>query len=178
MIDDTARFSGIIQKRIPSETNELICSAAPSTRSLRQNSERSGVVICYDVCFPETVRLLTLAGAELVLVPAAWRASYYFKEWWDLNLACRALDNLVYIAAVNRCGLSGDEIFAGKSQLVSPIGERIDSCGVQEEAILYGSVDLNRIAKERDFNTVLTDRHPGGLSSYLGYTLQGGIIND
>lgn len=149
-----ARFSGIIQKRIPSETNELICSAAPSTRSLRQNSERSASSSATTYAFQ------TLAGAELVLVPAAWRASYYFKEWWDLNLACRALDNLVYIAAVNRCGLSGDEIFAGKSQLVSPIGERIDSCGVQEEAILYGSVDLNRIAKERDFNTVLTDRHP------------------
>ena len=67
---------------------------------------------------------------------------------------------IIQTDAVNRCGLSGDEIFAGKSQLVSPIGERIDSCGVQEEAILYGSVDLNRIAKERDFNTVLTDRHP------------------
>ena len=132
-----ARFSDIIQKRIQSETNEPICSAEISIRSLKQNQEKIGVVICYDVCFPETVRLLTLAGAELILVPAAWRASHYFKEWWDLNLACRALDNLVYIAAINRCGLSGDEIFAGKSQLVNPLGERLDSCGVQEEAILY-----------------------------------------
>lgn len=121
---------------------------------------RLGVVICYDVCFPETTRLLALSGAEVVLVPAAWRASHYFKEWWDIDLASNALDNLVYMAAVNRCGPSGEEIFAGKSQLRSPLGELLCTCGVEEEAILYGEVDLSRVAKERAFNTVLTDRHP------------------
>lgn len=121
---------------------------------------KMGVVICYDVCFPETTRLLALAGAEVVLVPAAWRASYYFKEWWDINLSCRALDNLTYVAAINRCGPSGEEIFAGKSQLCSPLGEVMDTCGVSEEAILYGTIDLARVEKERDFNTVLIDRHP------------------
>ncbi len=119
-----------------------------------------GIVICYDACFPETVRLLTLNGAEVVLVPAAWRASCYFKEWWDLNLACRALDDLVYVAAVNRCGPSGEELFAGKSQIISPVGEVLDTCGISEEAILYGTIDLGRVAKEREFNTVLIDRHP------------------
>lgn len=119
-----------------------------------------GCVICYDACFPETTRLLALDGAQVVLVPAAWRASHYFKEWWDLNLACRALDNLLYVAAVNRTGSSGEEIFAGKSQVCSPIGEVIGSCGVEEEAILYADIDIARVAKERDFNTVLIDRHP------------------
>jgi len=119
-----------------------------------------GIVICYDTCFPETTRLLALAGAEVVLVPAAWRASFYFKEWWDIDLASCALDNLVYMAAVNRCGPSGEEIFAGKSQFRSPLGELLCTCGVEEEAILYGTIDLAQIEKERAFNTVLTDRHP------------------
>ena len=119
-----------------------------------------GMVICYDVCFPETVRLLALAGAEVVLVPAAWRASYYFKEWWDINISCRALDDLVWVAAINRCGPSGEEIFAGKTQICDPVGTLVSTCGVEEEAILYGTIDLDRVAKERDFNTVLIDRHP------------------
>lgn len=119
-----------------------------------------GIVICYDVCFPETVRMLALKGAELVLVPSAWRGSHYFKEWWDLNLACRALDNLLYIAAANLCGPSGDEIFAGKSQVCSPIGEVLATCGVEEEHILCSVIEPGRVAKERAFNTVLTDRHP------------------
>ncbi|MCB6611584.1 nitrilase-related carbon-nitrogen hydrolase [[Clostridium] symbiosum] len=119
-----------------------------------------GIVICYDVCFPETSRILALEGAQLMLVPAAWRASHYFKEWWDLNLACRALDNLFYVAAVNRCGQSGEEIFAGKSQVISPVGEVLAAFGVEEEGILYQEIDLDRVGRERDFNTVLTDRHP------------------
>ena len=119
-----------------------------------------GIVICYDACFPETVRLLALNGAEVVFVPAAWRASFYFKEWWDLNIACRALDNLVYMAAVNRTGPSGEEIFAGKSQFADPVGNVMDTCGVNEEAILYGTIEPDRVAREREFNTVLIDRHP------------------
>jgi predicted amidohydrolase len=119
-----------------------------------------GILICYDICFPETSRILALKEAELIIVPAAWRASYYFKEWWDLNLTCRALDNLVYVAAVNRIGSSGNEIFAGKSQIINPIGETLASCSVEEEKILYGEVNLDTIKKERDFNTILLDRHP------------------
>lgn len=121
---------------------------------------RIGIVICYDVCFPETSRILALGGAELLVVPAAWRASHYFKEWWDLNLACRALDNLFYVAAVNRCGRCGEEIFAGKSQIISPIGEVLAAFSGTEEGILYQVIDLDRVAKEREFNTVLPDRHP------------------
>lgn len=119
-----------------------------------------GIAICYDACFPETSRILALKGAEILLVPAAWRGNFYFKEWWDLNMACRALDNLMYVAAVNMTGPTGEQYFAGKSQLCSPTGEVLCTCGVDEERILYGEIDLKRIAKEREFNTVLIDRHP------------------
>lgn len=121
---------------------------------------RIGVLICYDVCFPETVRILALKGADVVLVPSAWRASSYFKEWWDLNLSCRALDNLVYVGAANRCGQSGDELFAGKSKLCDPVGKVICECGIEEEGLALGEVDLRRLSKERIFNTVMADRHP------------------
>lgn len=119
-----------------------------------------GVVICYDACFPETTRMLALQGADLILVPAAWRASAYFKEWWDLNIACRALDNLTWVAAVNRCGVCGDEIFAGKTQVVGPVGNVLCEMGVEEEGILYEEIDLSILPKEREFNTVMIDRHP------------------
>lgn len=160
LIDDNGTILGHYSKTHPVGDEQKYLHRGNEYPVFDTKLGKIGIVICYDVCFPETVRLLTLAGAELVLVPAAWRASYYFKEWWDLNLACRALDDLVYIAAVNRCGLSGEEIFAGKSQIVSPVGELLDSCGISEEAILYETIDINRVAKERDFNTVLIDRHP------------------
>jgi len=160
LIDDTGTILGSYSKSHP---------VGDEQKNFRRGKEypvwdtplgKIGIVICYDACFPETVRLLALNGAEIVFAPAAWRASWYFKEWWDLNIACRALDNLVYMAAVNRTGASGDEIFAGKTQFVSPIGEVMDTCGVCEEGILYGEIDPDRVAKEREFNTVLIDRHP------------------
>ena len=77
-----------------------------------------------------------------------------------MNLPCRALDNLMYVAAANMCGPTGEQYFAGKSQICSPVGEVLTTCGVEEEAIRYAEIDLERIAKEREFNTVLTDRHP------------------
>lgn len=121
---------------------------------------RIGCLICYDICFPETARMLMLKGVQMVLVPAAWRGSYYFTRWWDLNNACRALDNLIYIAGINRIGESGSEYFAGKTQLCSPIGEILSVCSENKEEILYGTVDLKKIEEERKFNTVLEDRHP------------------
>ncbi len=119
-----------------------------------------GMLICYDACFPEAARLLALKGAELVIVPSAWRASYYFVHWWNLNLACRALDSLYFVAAVNRCGPSGSEKFAGCSQVVNPLGEVLATCSVDEERILYQTIDFDQVEKERAFNTVLRDRHP------------------
>lgn len=172
LIDDTGSILGHYSKTHPVGDEQKNLHRGNQYPVFHTKLGNIGIVICYDVCFPETIRLLTLAGAELVLVPAAWRASYYFKEWWDLNLACRALDDLVYIAAVNRCGQSGDEIFAGKSQLVSPIGEVMDSCGVGEEAILYGTVDISRVAREREFNTVLINRHPEDYRPIWSHTIE------
>ena len=121
-----------------------------------------GLSICYDVCFPETTRLTVLNGAEILLVVAGWRGSHYFKEWWDINLKCRALDNLVYVAAANACGPTGDgtEMYAGKSQVVNPIGQVQSMTGVEEETIVYQTIYPDRVRAERAFNSVLIDRHP------------------
>lgn len=121
-----------------------------------------GVCICYDACFPEVLRLLALGGAELILIPAAWRASHYYKEWWDTVLPCRAIDNLCYIAAVNQTGPTGfgDELYAGKSQIINPVGMRLATLGTDEEGILCLPIYPGRVAQERTTNTLLIDRHP------------------
>lgn len=159
-IDDEGKLVGTYSKTHPVGDERLYFKRGTEYPVWDTKLGKIGAVICYDVCFPETTRILALKGAQLILVPSAWRASYYFKEWWDINLACRALDNLTYVAAVNRCGLSGDEIFAGKTQVVDPVGTVLRTMGIEEEGILYQEIDLSRVAKERDFNTVLIDRHP------------------
>jgi predicted amidohydrolase len=159
-INDTGEIEGIFSKTHPVGDERKLLRRGTAYPVWNTRYGKIGILICYDICFPETARILALKGAELVFVPAAWRASYYFGEWWDLNIACRALDNLYYIAAVNRCGQCGKEIFAGKTQLASPVGEILYSCDTETEKILYQDIDINRVAREREFNTVLTDRHP------------------
>ncbi len=121
-----------------------------------------GLSICYDASFPETTRLLVLNGAEIVVVVAAWRGTHYFKEWWDINMQCRAIDNLCYIVAANQCGMTGDdtELYAGKSQVVNPVGKLLQTAGIEEETILYQTLWLKSVERHRAFNTVLIDRHP------------------
>ena len=167
LIDDDGEIVGTYSKTHPVGDEQKYFTRGTQYPVWETKLGKIACVICYDICFPETTRLLALKGAEVILVPSAWRASHYFKEWWDTNLACRAVDNLLYIAAANRTGISGDEKFAGKTQLCSPIGEKIASCGVDEEDILYGIIDIESVAKAREFNTVLVDRHPEDYSEIL-----------
>ena len=54
-----------------------------------------------------------------------------------------------------------------RGQIVDPVGRVLQSFGVEEEGILYGEIDLGQIEKERDFNTVLIDRHPEDYAGIL-----------
>lgn len=119
-----------------------------------------GIVICYDICFPETTRILTLKGADLIICPAAWRDGSYFKDWMNQVTAVRALDNTVFIATVNRTGELPDSPFCGCTQVISPIGQVLQMCSVDKEEILYQDIDMGIVYKERMDNTVLIDRHP------------------
>lgn len=162
LIDDEGQIVGGYAKTHPVGDERILLKRGSSYPVFATKLGRIGVLICYDACFPETSRLLALNGAELILIPAAWRGSHYFKEWWDLNIQCRAIDNLCYVAAVNQCGCTGDgsETYAGKSQIINPVGQVQAMAGIEEEIILYGNIDIDRIGTERVFNTVLSDRHP------------------
>ena len=116
-----------------------------------------GLLICYDACFPEAARTLTLKGAEIILVPSAWRAGSYFSRWWETDLSARALDDLVYIIAPNHIGPCGEGKFAGLSRIIGPTGETLAGCGEAEEAIAYSRIDRGRLKDERKSNTVLDD---------------------
>ena len=119
-----------------------------------------GCLICYDICFPETARRLAEAGAKLLLVPAAWRESDYFTRWWRLNIACRALDNQVCVAAVNQVGPCGEARFAGRSMVCDAEGAVLARCGGKSEATLYASVSPEGIEKVRAAGCLLDDMRP------------------
>ena len=81
-----------------------------------------GLMIGWDLAFPEVARSLTLDGADLILVAGAWEASS--MEEWRAYTAARACENAVYLAAANRVGEEPSYSFGGGSVLVGPRGRR------------------------------------------------------
>ena len=118
---------------------------------------RLAVAICYDLRFPETFRHATIVDrADLFLVPASWpttRAAH-----WDLLLRARALENLAYVAGINRTGEGGGLVFDGRSQVVDPLGE-VRARTVDEETIVMADVDPDRVAQVRSELAFLADAH-------------------
>jgi 5-aminopentanamidase len=118
---------------------------------------RVGLLICYDVEFPESVRLLTLAGAELVAVPTALMDP--FEAVARILVPARALENGVFLAYANRCGREGDLHYCGLSCVVGPDGADLARAG-RGEQLLVADLDLARLAASRLANTYLADRRP------------------
>lgn len=115
------------------------------------------LVICYDLRFPEIIRASALQGVDLFFVPAQWPLARK-AHWVTLNTA-RAIENQMYLCAVNGCGWSGKTRYGGNSLLLSPWGEEICHLGTEEE-IRCGDIDLDVIQKIRKSINVFRDRKP------------------
>ncbi len=116
------------------------------------------MVLCYDVRFPELVRRSVLEShADLFFIPAAWPEARLF-HWTLLNQA-RAVENQVYLCAVNQGGLSGKTQYAGNSALLDPWGNDICRLG-REEGIAFGEIDTDVMEEIRNTINVFRDRRP------------------
>ena len=86
-----------------------------------------GVIICYDLRFPELSRRLALKGARLICVPAQWPKPR--QEHWRTLLRARAIENQLYVVSANACGLIGKLDFFGMSMIIDPKGELLADAG-------------------------------------------------
>lgn len=119
-----------------------------------------GVAICYDVRFPELIRNMTLAGARLVVLPAAFTVATGASHW-EITMRTRALDNQIYFAAVSPARDPNSQYYQayGHSCIVNPWGEfcgRIDT----RETILYGEIDYEYQEQIRSQLPLLKHRRP------------------
>ncbi|MEV7785554.1 carbon-nitrogen hydrolase family protein [Streptomyces sp. NPDC088106] len=117
-----------------------------------------GLMICYDVEFPENVRAHALAGTDLLLVPTAQMHPFQFVA--ESVVPVRAFENQMYIAYVNRAGQEGDLEFVGLSTLAAPDGVVRARAGRTEELVI-GDADPVLLAASRENNPYLRDRRPG-----------------
>ena len=118
---------------------------------------RCALIICYDLRFPELTRSLTLAGAELLFVPAEWPA-VRMLHWQTLNRA-RAIENQIFLACCNGCGTAGETVYGGHSAVYDPWGEVLAEAGAEEEIIL-ADCDFSIKEQIRNSINVFRDRRP------------------
>lgn len=119
---------------------------------------RFGIMICYDAGFPEVARSLTLMGAEFIIMPSAWRIQD--KDIWDLNIPQRALENVLYVVAVNRVGKEGDLHLFGDSKVADPRGRIIAELPIDEEASKVVELNIDLLKTFREQVPYLGDRRP------------------
>ncbi|MFG2336597.1 carbon-nitrogen hydrolase family protein [Streptomyces yangpuensis] len=125
---------------------------------------RIGIMICYDVEFPENVRAHALAGTDLLLVPTAQMHPFQFVA--EHLVPVRAFENQMYVAYVNRTGPEGEFEFVGLSCLASPDGTTRTRAGRGEEMV-FGEVDPELLGVSRENNPYLRDRRPGLYASLV-----------
>ncbi|CAM5569476.1 Carbon-nitrogen hydrolase OS=Streptomyces alboniger OX=132473 GN=CP975_05405 PE=3 SV=1 [Streptomyces alboniger] len=119
---------------------------------------RVGLMICYDVEFPENVRAHALAGTDLLVVPTAQMHPFQFVA--ESVVPVRAFENQMYVAYVNRVGPEGEFEFVGLSTLAGPDGvARARACRATE--LVVGDVDPAFLSASRAANPYLSDRRPG-----------------
>ncbi|MFF8954918.1 carbon-nitrogen hydrolase family protein [Streptomyces sp. NPDC014894] len=118
---------------------------------------RIGMLICYDVEFPENVRAHALAGTDLLVVPTAQMHPFQFVA--ESMIPVRAFESQLYIAYVNRTGSEGAFEFVGLSCLAGPDGVARTRAGRGEE-LVFGEVDPDLLRASRAANPYLRDRRP------------------
>lgn len=108
---------------------------------------RVGVLICLDVEFPETVRRLALAGADLVLVPAALprQADIVARS----VVPVRALENGIFLAYADLCDEEGGVAYGGLSAIAGPGGEFLARAGAKRAGLIAAELDRARLAATR-----------------------------
>ena len=121
---------------------------------------RIGVAICYDRHYPEYMRALAVAGADLVAVPQAGAVGEWPEGLYEAELRVAAFQNGYYTALCNRVGVEECLTFAGESFVCAPNGQVIARAPAGEDTILYADVDLSSAERSHARRLFLRDRRP------------------
>ena len=122
-----------------------------------------GLLLGWDLAFPEAARALAIDGAELLIVPANWETQA--MEEWKTYLRARAFENSIFVAGVNRIGDEYTYSFGGESAVIGPRGETLAHVGRDEndrpkEAYTLAKIDLDAVKKYREELQTMQSRQP------------------
>jgi deaminated glutathione amidase len=116
-------------------------------------ADRFGMMICYDLRFPEMARMLTLLGANVIVAPSGWVQGDLKVEHWQTMIRARALENGCYVVAPGQVG----NIYIGHSIVVDPLGRIVVDLG-EKEGVEIVELDLALVTETREKLPLLRNR--------------------
>lgn len=129
---------------------------------------RIGVAICYDRHYPEYMRALALAGAEVVFVPQAGAVDEWPEGLFEAEMRVAAFQNGYFTALCNRVGPEPKLTFAGESFVCNPAGEVIARAAREKDEILHCDLDLTMVEDSHARRLFFRDRRPELYPDWLG----------
>jgi predicted amidohydrolase len=114
---------------------------------------RCGMMICYDLRFPEMARMLALEGSQVLFAPSGWVQGDMKLDHWRTMIKARALENGCYVVAPDQTG----NIYIGHSLVADPYGRIISEAG-EREGIEIVDLDLSTVTEAREKLPLLANR--------------------
>jgi len=158
---DGARVAHHRKQRLPGDYEKQWFTPAHGLTLFSLGGFRVGLIICYEMEFPEVVRACARNGAELVIVPTALSA-----EWPVVArhvVPARAFENGAFLAYANHAGVDQGYHFLGESCIVGPQGQELARAGAQS-AVITATLDYALVGKARARIPFLDDSE--GLASF------------
>lgn len=114
-----------------------------------------GIIICYDLYFPELCKAYSLQGADIIICISASPSTT--KQYFEALLPARAIENTTFMAYVNLVGTQEDLVCWGGSQLYDPLGNLLIRAPYYEESIITYDLDLKTLVRARANRPVMRD---------------------
>lgn len=136
----------------------LYFGAGTSGNVMKVAGHRIGVVICYDLFFPELAKRYSLQGAEAIICIAA--SPFTSREYFEAILPARAIENTTYAVYVNQVGAQLNEVFFGGGEARGPRGELLIKNRYFERDINTFDLSVEAIRSGRQSRPTVRDSEP------------------
>lgn len=133
--------------------SDKMTSGSKIAKPVKTSIGKIGMMICYDLRFPEMSRSLAVAGSEVLVAPSAWVKGENKEEHWITINKTRAIENGCYVIAPDQVG----NIYCGRSVVVDPFGKILLDMK-KKQGIGYVEIDLNKVKQVRKVLPLLKNR--------------------
>ncbi|MBA4458567.1 MAG: carbon-nitrogen hydrolase family protein [Nitrosopumilaceae archaeon] len=133
--------------------SDKMASGSKIAKPVKTTIGKVGMMICYDLRFPEMSRSLAAAGSEILVAPSAWVKGNMKEEHWITINKTRAIENGCYVIAPDQVG----NIYCGRSLVVDPYGKVLLDMK-KKQGIGYANIDLKKVKQTRKVLPLLKNR--------------------